>query len=149
VAVIFPILGSGLAIWAHSVRVAYERRDFASLATAGWNTFAQVHNMVDAWQNVGGAVGSVGDLFGSLSKGSSDSSSDNSKAKVAIVAILIVVIALAVGFLIAFGLVRYFARTSGSRIETYAEELREQQGTRRVEGQYIPGPGGKDMARHM
>lgn len=64
VAVIFPILGSGLAIWAHSLRIAYQRRDFASIATAGWNSFAQIHNMVSAVNNFGGAFGDIGELFG-------------------------------------------------------------------------------------
>lgn len=120
VAVIFPILGSGLAIWAHSVRAAYERRDFASIATAGWNTFAQIHNTIDVFQNIGGALGNVGDLF----SGALEGDSDDAKGKVIIVVILIVLVALVGGFMIAFGLVRHFSRTSESRIEAHARDLR-------------------------
>jgi hypothetical protein len=113
VAVILPILGSGLAIWAHSLRMAYQRRDFASIATAGWNTFAQIHNTVSAVNNLGGALGNVGELFKIANKGSG-------KNKLFLIAIALVVTSLVGGFLIAFGLVRYFARMTESRIEEYA-----------------------------
>ncbi len=115
VAVIFPILGSGLAIWAHSLREAYRRRDFASIATAGWNSFAQIHNTVSAVNNIGGALGNVGELFGKALEGKGDG-----KGKVAILVILLVVIAIVAGFMIAFGLVRYFANRAESRIEEFA-----------------------------
>lgn len=115
VAVIFPILGSGLAIWAHSLREAYRRRDFASIATAGWNSFAQIHNTVSAVNNIGGALGNVGELFGKALEGKGDG-----KGKVAILVILLVVVSLVAGFMIAFGLVRYFANRAESRIEEYA-----------------------------
>ncbi len=115
VAVIFPILGSGLAIWAHSLREAYRRRDFASIATAGWNSFAQIHNTVSAVNNIGGALGNVGELFGKALSGKGDG-----KGKVAILVILLVVISIVAGFMIAFGLVRYFANRAESRIEEFA-----------------------------
>ena len=115
VAVIFPILGSGLAIWAHSLREAYRRRDFASIATAGWNSFAQIHNTVSAVNNLGGALGNVGELFSKALGGKGDG-----KGKVAILVILLVGISLVAGFMIAFGLVRYFANRAESRIEEYA-----------------------------
>ena len=116
VAVIFPILGSGLAIWAHSLREAYRRRDFASIATAGWNSFAQIHNTVSAVNNLGGALGSVGDFFGKALGGKGDG-----KGKAAILVVVLVVIALIGGFMIAIGLVRYFARRTESRIEQYGK----------------------------
>ncbi len=119
VAVIFPILGSGLAIWAHSLRIAYQRRDFASIATAGWNSFAQIHNTVSAVNNLGGAFGNIGEFFGKAFSGSSDG-----KGKVGILVILLVVLSLVGGFMIAFGLVRYFAKSTGSRIEEYASNRR-------------------------
>lgn len=119
--VIFPILGSGLAIWAHSLRLAYQQRDFTSLAAAGWNTYAQVSNTISAFDNVGGAFGNVSEFFGDVFSGD-----DDAKSKLGIVALLIVAIALVGGFLIAFGLVRHFARTSQSRLEAYAETLPRQ-----------------------
>lgn len=114
IAVIFPILGSGLAIWAHSLREAYQRRDFASIATGGWNTYAQIHNTISAVNNLGGAFGNVGEFFGKALSGKGDG-----KGKLAILVILIVVISLVAGFMIAFGLVRYFANKANSRIEEF------------------------------
>lgn len=112
VAVIFPILGTGLAIWIHSVQVAMERRDFASIAAAGWNSFAQISNTVSAVSNLGGALGDVGEMFGALKGG-------DSKGKAAVLAIILVIIALVGGFMIAFALVRFFADRTESRLESY------------------------------
>jgi hypothetical protein len=118
VAVIFPILGSGFAIWAHSIREAYLRRDFSSIATAGWNSFAQIHNTVSAVNNLGGALGNIGEFFGAALGGRGDG-----KGKAAILVILIVILSLVLGFMIAFGLVRYFANRAESRIEQYGDSL--------------------------
>jgi hypothetical protein len=119
VAVIFPILGSGLAIWAHSLRVAYQQRDFASIATAGWNSFAQIHNTLSAINNLGGAFGNIGEFFGEALDGK-----DDVKTKLAILVVLLVILSLVAGFMIAFGLVRYFARNTESRIEEFANSRR-------------------------
>lgn len=48
IALIIPILGSGLGIWVHSVMVAVRRRKFGDVAVAAWNTFAQAHNTWEA-----------------------------------------------------------------------------------------------------
>lgn len=119
VAVIFPVLGSGFVIWGYSVREAYRRRDFSSFAIAGWNSYAQIHNTVSAVNHLGGAFGDVGKLFSSALGGRGDA-----KAKLAIIAILLVVLSLVAGFMIAFGLVRYFANKTESRIEQYGETVR-------------------------
>lgn len=115
-AVIFPILGSGLAIWAHSLRIAFKNRDFASIATAGWNTFAQIHNTISAINNIGGAFSDVKSLFNSLSDSKGDSNSNKG-----IFVFFLVIFALVAGFMIAFSLVRYFANKTHSRIEEYAD----------------------------
>lgn len=46
--VIFPILGSGLAIWADSLKQAYKNRDGMSIGVAAYNTFAMAHNTYEA-----------------------------------------------------------------------------------------------------
>src|SRR5271167_1408003 len=48
VLVIFPILGSGLAIWADSLKQAYKNRDGLSVGVAAYNTFAMAHNTYEA-----------------------------------------------------------------------------------------------------
>ncbi len=70
VLVIPGIILSGAVIWAHSVAEAYRRRDFASVATAGWNTYAQASNMASAAENLPDAFDTVGELFSGDNKGS-------------------------------------------------------------------------------
>lgn len=118
VAVIFPILGSGLAIWAHSLRVVYQRRDFGSFATAGWNSYAQIHNTVSAIQNLGGAFGNIGEFFSKALGGKGDS-----KEKLVILVLMLVILSIVGGFMIAFALVRHFAAETESRIEEYCSSL--------------------------
>jgi hypothetical protein len=122
VLVIFPILGSGLAIWAHSLRIAYQRRDFRSIAVAGYNSFAQIHNMVSAAHNLGGAFGNVGELFGKVL----DTKGGKGKDKIAIFLIVLVIVAIVAGFMIAFALVRHYASKAESRIEEYGDYLENQ-----------------------
>jgi hypothetical protein len=89
VAIILPILGSGLAIWIDSVSTAYRRRDLGSIGTAAWNTFAQAHNTYSALTNLGPILKSLGGFF----KGG------NSKSKGQLIVIVLVVIALLLGFI--------------------------------------------------
>ncbi len=117
VAVILPIIGTGFIIWAHSLREAYRRRDFVSIAAAGWNSYAQISNTLSAVNNLGGAMSNVGEFFGKAMSGKGDG-----KGKFAILVLLVVVIALIAGFMIAFGLVRYFANRADSRIEQFGRE---------------------------
>ncbi|HRY36270.1 MAG TPA: hypothetical protein P5230_00105 [Candidatus Magasanikbacteria bacterium] len=122
VLVIFPVLGSGLAIWAHSLREAYRRRDFGSIAVAGYNSFAQIHNMVSAANNLGGAFGNVGELFGKAL----DSKGGKGKDKLFILLIILVIVAIIAGFMIAFALVRHYASNTDSRIEEYGDQIERQ-----------------------
>jgi len=121
VAIILPCLGSGYIITGHSLYVAYQRRDFASIATAGWNTFASINNTIGAVRNLGGAFGNVGEFIGSaMSAGGSGK--DAAKLKAVILLFVLVIVALMLGTMIAVGLVRYFASRTESRIEQYAEQ---------------------------
>lgn len=117
--VIFPILGSGLAIWAHSLREAYRRRDIGSFAVAGYNSFAQIHNMISAAHNLGGAFGNVGELFGKIL----DTKGGKGKDKIILLLIVLVVVAIVAGFMIAFALVRHYAANAESRLEEYGDHL--------------------------
>jgi len=62
-AIILPILGSGLAITIHSWGVFWRRRNFTDGAIAGYNTFAQVYNFYGAFRHVPDAGLSVKDFF--------------------------------------------------------------------------------------
>ncbi len=101
--VIFPILGSGLIIWIHSVREAIRRRDFASIATAGWNTYANISNFANATSGIGEALRGVG---GALSGGKGR----NGKGAALLLLIMIVVVALLAGALLTATLISRYRR---------------------------------------
>lgn len=66
--VVFPIIGTGLALTVHSWGVFWRRRNFANGLTAGWNTYAQVYNIVGSFEHVPRASRGIGDFFGGDSK---------------------------------------------------------------------------------
>jgi hypothetical protein len=117
VLIIFPLLGSGLLITAYSIREAYQRRDFTSIAVAGWNTVAQIHNTISAFQHLGGAFGNVAEFFREALSGDSDI-----RAKILIAAAAIVILSLVGGFTLAIMLVKHYARKVESRMEQYGRE---------------------------
>lgn len=92
--IIFPILGSGLAIMIASWRQFARSRSVGDGLVTGWNTFAQVHNTISAMNAVPDALDGVGSFF----KGSDDS-------KGAIV-ILLVALAVAGGALTTMFIIR-------------------------------------------
>ena len=101
--VVIPgMLFSGLFIWIDSVVVAWRRRDLPSMATASWNTFAELHNAYSAISGVGAALKSVGNLFG-------DGDEDEAKIGAIIIVVLIVVAALAGGFITTELIRRHYA----------------------------------------
>lgn len=97
--IIFPILGSGLAITIQTWRyVARKRhRSVGDYAITGWNTFAQVHNTYSAMRAVPGALDGVLSYFGG--GGRSSSSSSDSKDGKGLIVILLVVLAVCGGIL--------------------------------------------------
>ena len=102
--IIFPALGSGLAIMTHSWGVFWRRRSFGSGLTAGWNTFANLHNFYHAIEQVPASWGRVGSFF---SGGSN--SSDNAKSKLIIVMVVASVLG---GILTTWAIVRRTARAT-------------------------------------
>jgi hypothetical protein len=110
VIVIFPILGSGLAIWLDSVTTAYRTRRVSDMAVAGWNTFAQVHNTYEAFSGLGDIFKDIGKVFGG------DSDSDDKDGAMAMLALLLVLLALSGGVLTTAYIIRWSARS-------YAREI--------------------------
>ncbi len=70
-ALIGPILGSGIAITVHAWGVAYRRRSFGDGAVAAYDTWAQIYNLEGAMEYVPEAASKVGDFF------KSDDENDN------------------------------------------------------------------------
>ncbi len=64
-AVIIPVIGSGIAITVHAWGVAYRERSFGSAAVAAYDTWAQVYNMRGAMRFVPEASGSLKSFFSS------------------------------------------------------------------------------------
>lgn len=62
---VFPALGTGLVLWLYSVQMAFRRPGVFSWATAGWNTYAMVHNVGDALQYLPQAGEGAGELLSS------------------------------------------------------------------------------------
>ena len=108
--IIFPIIGSGLAIMIHSWGVFYRRRTFGSGAVAGWNTFAQVYNVANAMSYVPKAGKGVFSFF----------FGDNSDKKPTTLVFMLVLAAAVGGVLTTLAIVKRTARsTARGRAITY------------------------------
>lgn len=114
--IIFPILGSGLAItvatWREFARRGSER-GVGDYAITGWNTFAQVHNTYNAIRTVPGVL----DRLGSFFKGGKDS---DSKGKGGLVVIVLVIMAALAGCLTTYSIIQ--ARRRAVLLNDYARE---------------------------
>lgn len=94
--IILPAIGSGFALWGHSLVIAYKRRNVGNIVVAGWNSYAQIHNVVSAARHVPDALESV--LKG-LGKGKS--------GRKVLAIILLVIIALGGGILITWAIAKW------------------------------------------
>jgi hypothetical protein len=108
--VIFPILGSGLAIWADSLKQAYKNRDMLSVGVAGYNTFAMAHNAYEAAEFLPTVFEKIGNSL---------EDSDNKAAMLVIYTVL----ALSVG--IGVGLAYYIIHTTAVGVANKARSWRE------------------------
>lgn len=66
---IIPTIGSGFVLWAHSLMRAFKTRRFGDVGVAGWNTFAQAHNIYSAAKHAPSAVESVLEVLGDSKDG--------------------------------------------------------------------------------
>lgn len=102
--VLFPILGSGIAITVHSWGVFWRQRNFTNGAVAGWNSFAQVYNVVSAFENVPEATRGLSTFFG---KGNSDA-----KDRAKLIVVLLVALAVVGGCLTTRAIILSTARAT-------------------------------------
>lgn len=116
--VILPIIGSGIGITIESWAYFYRRRSFGSGAVAGWNSFAQIYNVVTAMDAIPDSLGFLGDL---LKGGKSDK--DNAMARLMII---LAVVAAIGGILTAIVIIRMTARSTARSRRFNAECLIEQ-----------------------
>ncbi len=99
------VLFSGFFIWIDSVVQAWRQRDFASIGTAAWNTFAQAHNTYSAINGFGEAFGDVFKAF------TSDADEDTVKALPLLLIVVIVAFALIGGVITTVAIVKNYAGT--------------------------------------
>lgn len=97
--IIFPVLGTGAIITIHSWIRAYKERDFGSIATAGYNTFAQGYNTFNA------ANGGVSSAFSNVTEFFTSGDDDDAKTAIGKVAVLLTLL---VAMMLAAGLTYVF-----------------------------------------
>lgn len=110
--IIFPILGSGLALTVQAWRSLARRRaaktaDAMDYVVAGWDTFAQVHNTVGAIRHVPGVLDNLGGFFGGKSSGGSD----DAKGTLILIVVLLVVASAFAGILTTYSILQTRRRT--------------------------------------
>lgn len=94
------ILLSGLVIWVHSLVAAWRRRDLPSMGVAAWNSYAQVHNTMNAMRGMPEAFNAVKSFF---------SGRGDARAKGAGLVILLVVVAVVSGVLTTWAIINHYA----------------------------------------
>jgi hypothetical protein len=101
VLVIIPALMSGWVIMIHSWIELWRERSLTNLAITSWNTFANLKNTYDAFQNMGGALDGAGSLFKDL-----DLDIDDPKAALALLAIGLVLASVLGGVLLTYWIIK-------------------------------------------
>ncbi len=112
--VIFPILGSGLAITIHAWRVAWERRTIGNMGVAAWDTFAMTYNISSAMRNVPQA----GDRLANFFSGNNDG-----KGKVVLLVLLAALAGIVLTYVIVSQTAKNTALNRGMRIRNQLEGM--------------------------
>jgi hypothetical protein len=108
--IIFPALGSGLAITIESWIAASRERSLGNLGIAAYNTFAEAHNLIGAVDSIGPALESVGKMF--VSGAAEPDDPRDWAARIGLmIALLVAATALAAGVLLTVVLIRRYAGT--------------------------------------
>lgn len=107
IVIIFPCLGSGLAIMTSSWAAWWRHKSTGNTITAGWNTFANLHNFYTAAEVIPDKWTNVSDYFSGGGGGSSDG--DNTKGKLIL---LLVAIAVLGGIMTTWSIIAYSARSA-------------------------------------
>ena len=91
-----PIIGSGFRIWFTSLKHAWEQRSLKTIAVAGWNSYAQIHNTINFARNAPSAFKTIGEFVGVGGKKRRRSSKND--GAIVLLAILVVILALLGGY---------------------------------------------------
>ena len=99
-----PIVLSGIRIWLASLKAAFEKKTFSYIATAGWNSYAQIHNTISLAKNAPSAFGRIVEAFSGGKK--SRRSSKKGSEYIILLAVLVVILAIVGGYLTADAIMR-------------------------------------------
>lgn len=116
------IIPTGFYIWIRSLKTFFEEKTLSAGLTAGWNTFAQIHNVVNAAREVPNSLSRIADAL--LGKGKKK----NDKTIIVVLAILIFVVAIFGGYFTASYIMKKADREYDmfSELEATHPELREE-----------------------
>ena len=115
------IIPTGFYIWIRSLKTFFVEKTLSAGLTAGWNTFAQIHNVVNAAREVPNSLSRIADAL--LGKGKKK----NDKTIIVALAILIFVVAIFGGYFTA----SYIMKKADEEYDMFSEleathpELRE------------------------
>ena len=116
------IIPTGFYIWIRSLKTFFEEKTLSAGLTAGWNTFAQIHNVVNAAREVPNSLSRIADAL--LGKGKKK----NDKTIIVVLAILILAVAIFGGYFTASYIMKKADREYDmfSELEATHPELREE-----------------------
>lgn len=104
-AIIVPVLGTGLIITVHSWIEMFREKSFVNMATTAYNTVAMAHNLYSASSGIGTAFSKVGEFFNSKDD-------RDSKGLAALALVALVVLAIVGGALITYGIFGHYRKRS-------------------------------------
>lgn len=122
-AIILPVLGSGMVLWVESVRRAWRTKAFGDMLVGGYNTYAQLSNTLHAMRDIPGAWEVVASFFGEKGK---SRARDKDQGTV----LLLAVVAAGAGILTTYALVSAGRRHEAARLYAAAREARPMAGAR-------------------
>ena len=116
------IIPTGFYIWIRSLKTFFEEKTLSAGLTAGWNTFAQIHNVVNAAREVPNSLSRIADAL--LGKGKKK----NDKTIIVALAILILAVAIFGGYFTASYIMKKADREYDmfSELEATHPELRRE-----------------------
>ena len=97
---IITMIPTGFYIWLRSMKNFWEHKNLSNGLTAGWNTYAQIHNTVSAARNAPSAIGRVANaLFGGQGK-------KKGNTMIVLLAIFLVIVAIFGGYFTASAIMK-------------------------------------------
>ena len=102
---LLTILPAGFFVTGFSLKKAFVKRAASYLLNAGWNSYAQIRNIITVSRNAPSAIGKVFEFF--FDRDSDSDDSDDAKSKlVGFVAVLVLILAILGGYFTASAIMK-------------------------------------------